>query len=71
MLGYSDSAKEVGALSSRYLIAHSMVGLSEKIRAYGITPRFFHGSGGSVARGGGNLKDQIAWWATSAIEAPK
>jgi phosphoenolpyruvate carboxylase len=71
MLGYSDSAKEVGVLPSRYLIAAAMADLEKKIKSYGLKPVFFHGSGGSIARGGGSLKEQISWWSNSAVGLPK
>jgi phosphoenolpyruvate carboxylase len=62
MLGYSDSAKESGALYSRRNIQKAMHEVEQTIRAEGFRPVFFHGSGGSVARGGGSLEEQTAWW---------
>jgi phosphoenolpyruvate carboxylase len=71
MLGYSDSAKEIGVLPSRLLIQKSMYDIDQICRQYHIKPTFFHGSGGSVERGGGSLKEQVSWWPDSAIERPK
>lgn len=71
MLGYSDSAKQVGVLSSRYLLSKTMRELEKTVKAKRLQPVFFHGSGGSVDRGGGSLKEQIQWWADSAIATPK
>lgn len=71
MLGYSDSSKQIGALPSRYLISKTMTELERVIKSFNLKPHFFHGSGGSVARGGGSLKEQIAWWPNSAISNPK
>lgn len=71
MLGYSDSAKQIGALPSRFLIANAMWEIEKVVRSFHFEPRFFHGSGGSVARGGGSLKEQIAWWSDRAIAHPK
>lgn len=71
MLGYSDSAKQLGVLASRYLIRNSMFEIESTLRKYSIKPIFFHGSGGSIARGGGSLREQISWWPNSAIQAPK
>lgn len=71
MLGYSDSAKQIGVLPSRMLISKSMQATDRTIRKHLFTPIFFHGSGGSVARGGGSIKEQISWWSYSAINAPK
>ena len=66
MVGYSDSAKESGSLFSRSVIEKSLVQLERLIKGKGYTPIFFHGSGGSVARGGGSLKEQMAWWPKTA-----
>lgn len=71
MLGYSDSAKEIGVLPSRILIQRAMLEIESLLKSRSIKPVFFHGSGGSVARGGGSLKEQVAWWPNSAIERPK
>jgi phosphoenolpyruvate carboxylase len=66
MLGYSDSAKESGVLASRVLIARSMRTLEEMLSGKKLCPVFFHGTGGSIARGGGNVNEQIAWWGAEA-----
>ncbi|MGE4132839.1 MAG: phosphoenolpyruvate carboxylase [Bdellovibrionales bacterium] len=71
MLGYSDSAKQVGVISSRRLIYRTMFRIEKIIKAYQLRPVFFHGSGGSVARGGGSLREQVGWWSDSAIRSPK
>lgn len=67
MMGYSDSAKEVGVLASRLAIAESMRRLDRLCRQRRVTPLFFHGSGGSVDRGGGSVQEQTAWWPRSAL----
>lgn len=71
MVGYSDSAKESGVLSSRLNIAESMHRLEKLCQSQGITPVFFQGSGGSVDRGGGSTQDQMAWWPHSALRTYK
>ncbi len=71
MLGYSDSSKQLGVLASRHLIRNSMFEIETTLKKYNITPTFFHGSGGSIARGGGSLREQISWWPNSAIQTPK
>lgn len=71
MIGYSDSAKQVGVLSSRYLLSKTMVQLEKTVKSHRLMPIFFHGSGGSVDRGGGSLKEQIQWWADAAVATPK
>lgn len=71
MLGYSDSSKENGVLSSRVLIYDTLNTLDEFLTSMKLTPVFFHGSGGSVERGGGSIKEQIAWWPESALNIYK
>lgn len=71
MLGYSDSSKGMGVLPSRLGIAKTIRNLDVIISKKGFVPVFFHGSGGSVDRGGGSLKDQTAWWPKSALHIYK
>ncbi len=71
MLGYSDSSKENGVLSSRVLIYDTLNTLDQFLTSMKLTPVFFHGSGGSVERGGGSIKEQIAWWPESALNIYK
>jgi phosphoenolpyruvate carboxylase len=71
MLGYSDSAKENGSLASKIMISNTLFDLEKSISARGIQPIFFHGSGGSVARGGGSIEEQISWWPLSAQKVYK
>lgn len=54
MLGYSDSAKDGGMLSSRWTLQRSQRVLTELARETGVRIVFFHGRGGTVSRGGGN-----------------
>jgi phosphoenolpyruvate carboxylase len=68
MLGYSDSAKENGTLASRYLIAQTMNILDSYLKEIKLKPIFFHGSGGSVERGGGSIRDQVAWMPQSSLD---
>lgn len=71
MLGYSDSTKENGVLPGRILVEKALLELETFILKSGLTPVFFHGSGGSVSRGGGSIKEQIAWWPQSALNIYK
>lgn len=71
MLGYSDSSKENGAFPSRFLIQSAVLGLEAAISRKKLTPLFFHGSGGSVERGGGSIQEQTQWWPLSALQTPK
>lgn len=67
MVGYSDSAKEMGVLPSRLMISEAVQRLDRLCTEKKIAPLFFHGSGGSVDRGGGTLEEQTAWWPKSAL----
>lgn len=67
MVGYSDSSKEAGVFPSRLAIAEALPRLEKVCREHQVIPIFFHGSGGSVDRGGGTLDNQTAWWPKSAV----
>lgn len=71
MLGYSDSSKGMGVLPSRISISKTMHRLDEIISKEKLIPVFFHGSGGSVDRGGGSIKEQTSWWPKSALNIYK
>lgn len=71
MLGYSDSSKENGVLPSRLLVEKALLDLEALLHKHKLIPVFFHGSGGSTGRGGGSLKEQIAWWPHSALNIYK
>ncbi|WPU65443.1 phosphoenolpyruvate carboxylase [Peredibacter starrii] len=71
MLGYSDSSKENGVLPGRILVEKALLLLEEFLIKHKLTPVFFHGSGGSVSRGGGSIKEQIAWWPQTALNIYK
>lgn len=71
MLGYSDSSKENGVLSARLLVQEALYDLDKFLQKKKMVPVFFHGSGGSISRGGGSVKEQIAWWPQSALNIYK
>ncbi len=53
MLGYSDSAKDVGPVAATLALADAQRELTAWARAEGIELTLFHGRGGALGRGGG------------------
>lgn len=59
MLGYSDSNKDGGYLTSNWALYQAEVKLLKVYQKENIRLRLFHGRGGSVGRGGGSSFDAI------------
>jgi phosphoenolpyruvate carboxylase len=53
MLGYSDSAKDVGPLSATFALARAQERLAAWAARHAIALTLFHGRGGALGRGGG------------------
>ena len=59
MVGYSDSSKDSGIVASRWALQEAQKKLLATGVEQGVEIVFFHGRGGTVSRGGGNLVNGI------------
>jgi len=59
MLGYSDSCKDGGILSSAWSLYQAQKKITAVTQSRGIKCRLFHGRGGTIGRGGGPTHEAI------------
>ncbi len=59
MLGYSDSCKDGGIVSSSWQLYNAQKRVTDLLRSKGISYRLFHGRGGTIGRGGGPTHEAI------------
>ena len=69
MIGYSDSNKDGGYVTSNWEIRSALVKLLAAAKAHGVKLRFFHGRGGTVGRGGGHAFDATRALPSGAVDA--
>jgi phosphoenolpyruvate carboxylase len=68
MLGYSDSAKDAGKLSSAWELYRAQELVTAVCKEFNIKGTLFHGRGGSVGRGGGPMYLAIQSLAPGSLE---
>ncbi len=68
MLGYSDSNKDGGYLTSVWELRQATERLIALYASKGIKPQLFHGRGGAVGRGGGSNIDAILGQPNHSVE---
>ena len=60
MLGYSDSNKDGGIISSQWNVYNAQIDLFKEGKKKNVNVTFFHGRGGTISRGGGPTYNSIS-----------
>ncbi|MEA2522549.1 MAG: phosphoenolpyruvate carboxylase, partial [Actinomycetota bacterium] len=68
MLGYSDSAKEIGVLAANITLFRAQADLAAWARWNRVTLTLFHGRGGALGRGGGPTNRAILGQAPGSVD---
>jgi phosphoenolpyruvate carboxylase len=68
MLGYSDSAKEIGVLAAGLALYRAQAALAAWARRNHVVLTLFHGRGGAIGRGGGPANRAILAQAPGSVE---
>ncbi len=68
MIGYSDSNKDAGYLTGRWELYQAQDALSRWAKTADVRLNFFHGRGGTIARGGGSIRQAVGALPTGSVD---